>query len=260
MKRLTRPSFGMLRRHKKPVIITLCSLILVALALYGLWSRQQWTQYQPVYTSQYETVKTSLDKLKMTPVATDKDKELALKQLTVASESIDKSQMTMCTINTLIAWQESVFASLKQEHEQCREQQAKLATLNQEVKQVTVFVRDDNETAKLLKSLPQTDEIADTAWHEQVAAWQSKSQAIEKVTVGQDFKPIQQLAVQKTAAVAMAWQGVVAAHAAKDKQKFATAQADLAAAYDGLDDIAVKTTQTIEVLAKAVDKEYQAAF
>ena len=260
MKKLSRPSFAFLRHHKKAVVISLCSLVFIAVAAYGLWSRQQWVQYQPAYTLQYEAVKTSLDKLVTAPVTTDKDKELALKQLTVASESIDKSQTRMCTINTMVAWQESIIASLKQERQRCQEQQAKLANLNQEVKRAAVFVRDDSAMAKLLKSLPQIDEVADTAWQEQVAAWQSKSQAINKVAVSQDFKPIQELTVQKTAAVATAWQGVLAAHAAKDKQKYATAQADLAAAYDGLDDIAVKTTQSTETIARSVDKEYQAAF
>jgi hypothetical protein len=260
MKKLSRPSFRFLRHHKKAVIITLCGLILIAVATYGFWSRQQWTQYQPVYTSQYETVKTSLNKLTTVAIATDKDKELALRQLRTTSQSIDKTHATLCDISPFVVWQESVIISLKKQREQCYEQQSKLADLSQQVKRTVRFIEDDNVTAKLLQGLPQVDEVADTAWQGQVATWQAKSQEIAKQTVGQDFKPAQQLAVQKTAAVAAAWQAVVAAHDAKDKQKYVASQADLAVAYDGLDEIAVKTAQVIELLAKAVDKEYQTAF
>ncbi|HEX7484352.1 MAG TPA: hypothetical protein VF281_04365 [Candidatus Saccharimonadales bacterium] len=260
MKKLFRPSFAVLRRHKKLVILISIGLILIIFALYGLWSRQQWMQYQPSYTAQYQAVKTSFNKLTANPVVTDKDKETVLKQLTVTSESIDKTQAAMCTINTLVAWQESVIASLKQERQRCSEQQTKLVSLNQEVKRAVVFVNDDDVTAKLLKGLSQVDEVTDGAWQEQVNVWQAKSQAIEKITVSKDFKPVQQLAVQKTAAVATAWQGVIAAHAAKDKQKYVAAQAGLAAAYDGLDGIAVATAEIIETIAKAVEKDYQMAF
>jgi hypothetical protein len=258
--KLSRPSFTSLKQHKRLMVVVFSVLVVVAGFTYVVWSKQQWDQYQPAYTTQQASIKTSIDKLAAASAVTDAEKKSIRESLQETSRLVGKTQATMCQVNPLMAWQESLVASLRKEREQCQQQAAKLGDFSIQLQKSVAFLQNDAAITKLFSGVAQPDEVADTAWGTQVTAWQATGAAIEKLTVSQDFKPVKQLAIQKVAAVATAWQGVVAAHEAKDKQKYLAAQAELSKAYDGLDEVAVKVTEDISTLASDTQESYQAAF
>lgn len=258
--KLSRPSFGSLKHHKRLVVITVCAFVVTAVLGYAAWSKQQWGQYQPAYKAHQAAIQTSLDSLKSRTVATVMDKTKVRTNLVEVSRQIDAHSKGDCRVNTLVAWQAAVVKSLQQEQEQCRAQMAKIGALNESLKRIITFLNNDEVVAKEFTKVPPTDELADPTWQAQLNNWKSINQAIKKQSVSADYKPIQQLAVERTAAVAAAWQAIIVAHEAKDKQKYTSAQADLGQAYDELDRISIETTKVVAELAKVVEEKYQTAF
>ena|GEM_PF-4297195 len=211
-------------------------------------------------TAHITAIHSSIDALIDNPSATDKEKAAIRTSLTEVSKAIDGGSHDVCQVNAFAQWQESIIQSLKEEREQCRAQVIKMTRFNEQLKRVVAFLQDDQATAEQITKLPQADEFGDAVWQAQVTAWQSVSQTLQKRSASQDYKATQQLSVQTTKAVADAWGVVIAAHAAKDKQKYTAAQNDLAEAYDGLDGIAIETAKMMAELAKELEREYKVAF
>ena len=260
MMKLSRPSLNLLKHHKRLVVSTVCAFVVVALLGYAAWSKQQWNGYQPSYRAHQATIQASLDALTSQPVATVTDKTKLRTDLAEVSRQIDARSKKDCQVNPLVAWQAAVVKSLQQEQDQCRAQMAKVAALNEPLKRTIAFLGTDEAVAKEFAKLSSADELADTAWQAQLDSWQSINKAIQKQSVASDYEPIQKLATDKTSAVVMAWQAIIAAHEAKDKQAFTSAQAELGRAYDELDTISIETAKVMAELAKAVDVKYRAAF
>lgn len=258
--KLSHPSLGLLKHHKRLVIITVCAFVVTAVLGYAAWSKQQWSDYQPSYEAHQASIQASLDALKSRPVATVADKTKLRTDLADVSHQIDTRSKKDCQVNPLVGWQAAAMKSLQQEQERCRAQAAKIEVLNESLKRIIAFLNNDEAVAKEFAKVSSVDEVADAAWQAQLDAWKSINQAIKKQSVTGDYKPIQQLAIERTDAVAVAWQAIIAAHGAKDKQKLMSAQDALGQAYDGLDSISIETTKVMANLAKVVEEKYQTAF
>ena len=260
MMKVSRPSLSLLKHHKRLVIITICAFVVAALLGYVAWSKQQWSEYQPSYRAHQATIQASLDALRSQPVTTATDKAKVRTNLAEVSRQIDARSKKDCQVNPLIAWQAAAMKSLQQEQDQCRLQMAKIVALNEPLKRIVTFLDTDEAVAKEFAKQSSADELADTAWQAQLDSWQSINQTIKKQSVASDYEPIQKLATEKTNAVVVAWQAIIAAHEAKDKQAFVSAQAELGRAYDELDTVSIETAKVMAELAKAVEVKYQTAF
>jgi hypothetical protein len=258
--KLSRPSFGLLKHHKRLVVVTICAFVIATMLGYAAWSKQQWSEYHPSYVAHQTAIRASLDSLKSRSVTAVVDKTKVRTDLVEVSRQIETRGKGSCQVNSLVAWQAALMKSLQQEQEQCQAQMVKLAALNEPLKRLIAFLNNDEAVAKELGRVSSTDEVADTAWQAQLDVWQSVNQAIKKQSVAGDYKSVQTLAVEKTNTVVTAWQAIIAAHSAKDKQAFMSAQSGLGQAYDELDMVSIETAKVAASLAKAVEEKYQDAF
>jgi hypothetical protein len=162
--KVSRPSRGLLRHHKRLVIITVCAFLVTAVLGYAAWSKQQWGEYQPSYKAHQTAIQASLDTIRSRPVTTVTDKTKLRNDLVEVSRQIDARSKKDCQVNPLIAWQAAAVKSLQQEQERCRAQTAKIEALNEPLKRTIAFLNNDETVAKEFAKVSSVDEVADAAW------------------------------------------------------------------------------------------------
>lgn len=249
-----------LRLKKRHIVIGGVLLLILVLGTYTLWSKQVWGQYKPSYMQWHQTVQASVGDAVALPVTNAKEQDIVFAKFKDVMRQIDAKQSTICTINPLIHWQQQIINSLKDAEVVCRQKATTVVAFKSQLKKVIDYNDDDQNLAKILVAIPKADELANDTWAKQAEAWDGAVKATEKLAISDDFKATRQLAVKQMTAMKMAWQEVIAAHQAKDKQKYVTAQATLATAIDGLDEITVASEKATVALSNDLEKATNSAF
>jgi hypothetical protein len=237
--------------------ILLCILVI---GTYILWSKQVWGQYTPTYVQWHQAIQANVSTAVALPATNAKEQDVVFAQFKDIMRQIDAKQSTLCTINPLIHWQQQVINSLKDMETTCQQKVAAIVMFKSQLKKVIDYNNDDQNLARILTAIPKADELADDTWVKQVEVWDGAVKATEKLAISDNFKATRQLAVEQMTAIKTAWQEVIAAHQAKDKQKYITAQATLATAIDGLDEIAVASEKATIALSNDLGKAANSAF
>lgn len=238
-----------LRSKKRLVSILSATVFLLAIAGYIFWSKQAWAQLTPASTQWHQGVKADVDQVVTLPAANEAERDALTRRLLGISQKIDRDEDTICSVNRMAQWQRQVVPSLKDTQRACEDRLGRTTELRKEIDDVLAYVKDEQALAKLISTAPQAGELADGSWEKQMVGWESTAKAAEKMTVSDSFRPTQQVAVKRLASVKVAWQEVIAAHQAKDKQKYLAAQNALASAIDSLNEVATVSQQTFTRLA-----------
>lgn len=220
---------------------------------YILWSKQIWAQFTPSYIQWHQSIKADIDRITALPISTNKEQDVVVARLTDVSNKINTEQRTVCTVNSLVQWQQKMVAVLNDAHVACQKMIASTAEFQKRLAIVIAYSKDDQVLAKIITSVPQSGELADDSWEKQVTAWGDAMKAAEKMSVSDAFKPMQQLAIKHMTATKAAWQEVIAAHQAKDKSKYLAAHSTLASAIDGFNEISVTSQQTFTKLSSELE-------
>ena len=246
--------------RRRIIAIGILVLLLIALGSYILWSRQIWSQYTPSYVAWQTEVKAAADKIVTLPLVTDDDRKTFNTQLNALSVRINEKKVAICNVNPAVQWQSAFMQSLKQARASCQASAAEVSEFNNQLSAIVAFNDDDRKLAEILQNVSRGTEVNEEAWPKQVEAWNGAIRSTRELTPTEDFKPVQQRAVEKMTAVKVAWEGLIAAHQAKDKAKYTAAVAAVGVSYDNLDDITTASEAAVTALAKDLQSRYQAAF
>lgn len=252
--------FRLPQLKKRFIIVGSLLSVIIATGVYVLWSKQVWDDYQPSYTQWHQSIKDDTDKAVALPAASVEERTTALVALKKVTQQIGISQDKVCVMHPLVQWQQKLIAKLDEAQIACRKEVDKTTTFKTSLNAIVLYIEDDQELAKIMMAIPQPDEVADDNWEKQVIAWDGAIKSTEKLSVSDSFKPTQQLAIAQMTKMKAAWQGVIAAHQAKDKAAYLTAQGALASAIDELDMIATTSQKTVADLSRQLEAASDATF
>jgi hypothetical protein len=234
-------------------------LVVLTIIGYTIWSLQAWKQYEPTYAQWYQQIKEDVDKTVALPVATAEDRVHVHAAFLAITKQIDTRQDTICSLHPLLQWQ-AVIDPLNKKQTTCQNKVKQAVIFNEQLKNVVLYLQNDQALATLIATIPQSDELNDDAWSKQVAVWTTVASSIKTMKVSEDFKPIQTQAEKQSLQVAAAWQEVDDANQAKDKKRFLASQDSLAGAYDGMNEITVMSNKITAELTRLLQEAYIKAF
>lgn len=157
-------------------------------------------------------------------------------------------------------WQSKIIASLEQARKACQATYGDIQAFRSQLSIITVHTDDDQKLADILRQAPQAAELNEDGLVQQISAWNSVIDSLNKMSPSATFKPVHQEAVKKTTGIKAGWEEVVAAHQAKDKAKYTAAVAALGDSYDELDALTTIGESSIATLAADLQNKYQLTF
>lgn len=249
-----------LRSKKLNWFFITIALFILILGIYVLWSRQAWTQLTPHYTQWHQGLQAEVSSAAVLPATTAKEQDAVMAKLMGVSSKIDTDQRTVCTVHNLVQWQRKVISTFNDTYSACQKMVAATVDFQKQLTVVIAYHKNDQTLAGIIAAVPQAGELAEDTWEAQMIAWGDAAMTIEKMTATDSFKPTQQLAVEHATAIKAAWQDVIAAHQAKDKQKYLAAQGSLATAIDALNEVSLGSQQASMTLSGKLEKATQKAF
>ncbi|MDB5187321.1 MAG: hypothetical protein JWM07_793 [Candidatus Saccharibacteria bacterium] len=246
------PSVSSLR-SKKRLLIICGGLGVLLIAGYIVWSQYTWGQFTPTYTAWHQGVKDDIGKIIALPTTNVKEQDAVATRLVELSSKIDAEHQAVCVVTPIVQWQQEVIPAFNDARMACKKQVASIAEFQKRLTTVIAYSKDDQALTKIIASVPQVSELADDTWEKQVVAWDIAIKSTEKRVIADDFKPTQQLALKQMNAVKSAWQEIISAHQAKDKQKYLAAQTTLASAIDGFSEVATTSQRTFAKLSNELE-------
>lgn len=215
-----------------------------------------WAQYTPAYMQWHQGVSSDIKKITSLPTTSDKEQAVVQERLLAITHRIKTEQGAVCSVNSLLAWQQKVVSEYNNARLACQKMATNTVAFQQRLSMVMSYISDDQSLAKIITKTSPKGELTDETWANQVAVWNEAIAAAEKLAVSSVFKPTKQQAIDRMAAVKLAWQDVIAAHLAKDKGKYVAAYDKLATSYDGLSEIAVVSEKNLADISGALNGEF----
>ncbi|MDB5187242.1 MAG: hypothetical protein JWM07_714 [Candidatus Saccharibacteria bacterium] len=193
------------------------------------------------------------------PVPTAKEQSVVSARLKAISLRIEGDQHAVCGVHSLIQWQQNIIPTFKNTRADCQKIVASVVDFQKQLAKIIAYDNDDQALAGILSTVPQMSEVAEDAMEARMTAWDNTAKNIEKMKVSDAFKLTQQTASKHSMAIKIAWADIIAAHQAKDKQKYLAAQNSLAAAIDDFNEVSNTSQQSVAVLAGDLEKAFRSA-
>lgn len=258
--KLSRGFLASLKRPgKKAVIWSGIAILLVVITGYVLWSQQLWAQYQPSYMQWRHDIHTEVDSAVALPTATEDERAAVIAKFADIAQHVEDVERVTCWVSPVVAWQANIVDSLADARADCQSAAADMKGFEARLQSVIAYLQDDQALAVIM-AISQPDELADDEWPAQVQIWTKAVQSTKGLSVSDNFKPVQELAIAKMTSIKTAWENAVAAHKAKDKKQYLAAQAALAGAYDGMYDVAGASEKIGSELSAELQKTFTTAF
>jgi hypothetical protein len=240
-------------------LILLIAVGAIFIAGYILWSKHIWDDYEVKARNWQENVHVQVDKALALPVTSEKERNDKFTALKHVSDTIISSKATLCSVNGLVGWQRAI-QTLHAREERCQKEMSATVTFNEKIQAVVVYLKDEQSLAKIMSTLTGKPEVTENDLEAQETLWHDGSGKVEKLSVSTAFAPTKQAALDATKKIDTAWQGVLAAHKAKDQTKYASAQSQLATAYDSLNGVVDTNTKQLKALLDPLQSVYEKAF
>jgi hypothetical protein len=253
-----RPFLG---RHRRAVIITsICIVLLALIAGYAVWSTNTWKEYKVAREKWQSSLQKSVDTALALPATNHEERSRKMTKFKSVSSDITSAKESLCTISSLLSWQLFI-DGIKKEKQACDQQIETADAFSLKMQKTITYLENEQYLTKLvISSVASQDKLTEASWDSQPATWQVTVDAVKKMSVEAEFTPVKNNAVELTQSIQSAWKAVIDAHKAKDKSKYLEAQAKLVQSYDVLPQLAAKSTQQFETIARALQTAYQKAF
>lgn len=250
-----------LRPNRRGVIIGSLVLLVGVGVSYALWSKGVWSDYEPSHTQWRQSIKAEVDQAVALPVKTAKEREAALSAHQGVIQRIATTHQIQCAVPAAVAWQMRFIESLQALEATCRASVRDVVQFKAAHEQVTTYLKDDVAIAKIITTIPQPTELADSHWSQQIETWNTMIQKTTDLTVSKPFESTKGALIARMSAIRSAWQKVIAASDARDKTAYMAAQSALAAAHDGLNELIMEdNADTLDALLKPLPGAYDKAF
>lgn len=249
--------------HRRMMIIAGSSVsLLLILSGYVLWGNSNWNTYHASYGEWKTETKGKVDAALKLPIANVKERASKLQALTSVSTTITSRDRSLCKINGLISWQQSINATYKKWQQDCEAAQTAIDSLNGELIIVTKYLKTERALADILSTalVATSKKVTESSFSAVLAKWKTALSAVKGLEASAEFVPVKAKAQKAVGDVAAAWQAVVTAHIAKDEAKYQKALTTLSGAYSALDDIEKESSKQFTGISQAVQTSYDAAF
>lgn len=251
------------RGHRRTVIIAGSSVsLLLILSGYVLWGNSNWNTYHASYGEWRTETKKKVDTALKLPATNTKEREEKLQALTSVSTTVTSRDRSLCRINGLISWQQSINATYKKWQQDCEAVQTAVGSLNNELIIVTKYLKTERALANILSTAlaATSKKVTESSFSVVLAKWKAALSAVKGLEASAEFAPVKAKAQKAVGDVAAAWQAVVTAHVAKDEAKYQKALTALSGAYSALDDIEKESSKQSTGLSQAAQTSYDATF
>lgn len=251
------------RRHKlnrRTVIMASFAAILVLCGSYALWSNGAWSGYHISYSQWKVEIKSKIDSVLDLPATTAGERTKKLQALKSASELIASHDQSLCSINVMVSWQQSVNTTYKGWREGCTRVQTSADTLSSSLTSASNYLQSEHELAAVLAAaLEATNKkVTESAFTSVLSKWKSASAEVKNLKAPTEFTPVKTKAQKAVDDIESLWERLVAAHAVKDETKYEQALAGLTGAYSAIDGIEKESTKQFTQLSQAVESNYKA--
>lgn len=217
--RFTRPS-------RKLTIITVVALLLIAAGLYVWQSAQAWSAYErrlAAEKSEYEKLQSAAT----TGSAQDR--------LTAIRELDDKlpDRTTLCDMNPLYAWQASIVPVLRNGVQACESAVKRLDNLSGPLGALRDYLDTAEKLRTTLADMAPAEPLNEKNWAKLglKTAEQARDSIMGLESRDKDAKQLLEQAKVLSDQLVKAWQTLMSANDAKDKDAFIGASADVAKSY-----------------------------
>lgn len=257
MKKLARPSIWKSFPRKWWLIGAATLVVLLVVGFVG-WSIYAWNDYKGQYEAWYGTLRsearTAMDMNASS--AAEKTKKLeALKRL---QETAEQGNMR-CGKYGWIHWQQFI-GDIKGRIEGCHSKQQAASVFATDLKAVTGHLQGEVSVGAALAGAATGKETDESLWGQIADKWSKARGNVEKLQLALTMKAAQKAAEEKAAAIEAAWRALIAANAAKDRQKYEAALDQVATAYGSLNGVAEAAQAALRPLASKLETSYKRAF
>lgn len=247
-------------RSKKALVVIISVMLALIAGGYILWSKQVWAQYTPSHAQWHQDIKSEVKALTGLPTGDSKEEDALLLRMEKVSQRITSEQVSACDVSVLVKWQQQFIKEYDDMRMACQKTTADIALFQKQLAIAIDYIKDDQELAKIITTTVPSDELAEGVWEKQVVTWNEAVDATTNLSVSSAFKSTQQRAIERMAAVKVAWQELIAAHQLKDKAKYVAAQDKLGISYDGLNDISTDSEKNLAGIADGLRSAYEESF
>ena len=231
-----------LKLTKKSTIIIAASLVLLAALLifiYIRFSLSTWQDYNTANVAWVKSAQREIDQAVERPLgenlsASDKRQGLA----NLASQQVRDSG-TICRPPASVAWQSDI-GEIGKLIAQCNQRADSVRSEARSVQKSLEYLQTEAKLAKMLTAANSsaTKSQTDAAkWPEVEATWRQLADSIKKMNGDNQFQEVQDVAAERSLAIADGWRDLIAANKAEDQAKFVEARASLEEAYAALKDL-----------------------
>lgn len=249
------------RLRRKTIVIGIAAIAVLIIAGYSLWSKQAWDSYEKNHQAAHVNLKKKLSTTMGLPVTSEQDRQNTLVALDKIASDTTSLKDTICKVDVLIAWQRHFIKTFDEREEACKRMATTLLPLGDKIRIVTQYLRNEEALAKIIKDIGSTKpELGEADWQSQADAWHKATGLSAASPSAKEFDPIKLVAMESLRSIDDAWQGLLAAHAAKDKVKYTEAQGRLGEAYASLEAVSVAGTKQLKLLLDALQVAYNIAF
>ena len=214
---------------------------------------------RPTKAGKVRSEKTSIPPLAL-PATTHAERSGKMSALKNVSNNIVSAKKSLCSVSSLVSWQQFL-TPLKAQKEACDHIIKTADAFGDKIQATVSYIENEQALMKIITaSTGSQDKITEAVWDTQTTTWQGATDSLKKLSVQTSFAPVKDSAITDAQAIEAAWQGLIAAHKAKDKTKYLEAQAQLAQAYGALGAIAAQSTQQFLSVANSLQTAYKDAF
>lgn len=214
------------RPSRKLTIITVIALLLIGVGLYAWESAQAWSAYERRLTA---------EKAEYEQLQSQAAKGTAQERLRAIRELDDKlpGRNTLCDMNALYSWQANIVPVLREGVNECEAAAKRLDALASPLGALRDYLDTADKLQGAIADMAPTEPLTEKNWAELglKRAEQARDSIKDLGAQDQDAKQLLEQARVLSDQLVKAWQTLVSANDAKDKDAFIGASAAVAKAY-----------------------------
>lgn len=240
-----------IQHPKRLIIIVLGALIVLAGAVYGVLSYQEWAQLKDRSEAASTALKEPIDET----LGAEAPESTPVKNIDTIISDFEKNYgENPCAISGLYEWQ-LIIPALAERQAACQEHFKNNLTVIETLKPLSAFLKDQATAATLItETIDATKTPTDYA-----AASDQWKKLTDLANLPDDaFAPISVEISSKAAAIAATYTALAASLKNEDKAAFDTAVEQLTTSYDALKDISTPVIAKRDALTKAFIEAYEA--
>lgn len=251
MIKLKTPRIRIPRPRKRIVIISIASLVIIALGIYGFISYTVWRDLDQESKQVASSLKTAVDKA----LGVEKETMSPLSEMKTLVSDFDAQYNAQCQTSPLFGWQ-TIIPQVKTINDECTRRFSHSLEFITSIKPLITFIENEQTASALLSSVIEATR-GPTDYTAASAAWKTVADSIELNDAGA-FQSVADKTKEVASDISTAYTSLASAVKNEDKTAFDDAVTALDTAYATIVDIstlaASKRQALIDTLANAYDQ------